>query len=277
MKKKIIFIILLGLLIAVLFLIPKETYQKIFGQDKIRNEDLLKETILVYMCNQNEQIVGVNAYVEAVEEDIISQKFDIITKKTGEFKENYDTTINTKTSLLNYEINDHLLTLYVSNDILESEGRTTLEQLIWTFCDDEINEIVISVDDATINCLNNFQFDRLTKDLGINLCMETNYLFEASYTTIIEYQKDMIVPVTYFYLDMNECDFIVSKLFDSEIVMASGYDYELTLSSIIIDISSNAPLSDNLKQSIKETIKYNLGISNITIQGIDSVLLEISE
>ncbi len=278
MKKKIIFIILLGLLIAILFLIPKDTYKKIFGQDdtKISNDDL-KETVLVYMCNQKEQLVGVNAYVNAIEEDVIAQKFDIITNKTGEFKDNYATTVNTKTTLLSYEIEEDVLTLNVSNDILESEGRTTLEQLVWTFCNDDISEIVISIDDEPIHCLNDYQYDKLTKDMGINLCFETNYLFEANHTTIIEYTNDLIIPVTYFYIGMDECDFIVSKLFDSEIVMASGYEYELTPTSLIIDVSTNDQLSPDLKQSIKQTIKYNLGVSNITIQGIDSVLLEITE
>jgi hypothetical protein len=45
--------------------------------------------------------------------------------------------------------------------------------------------------------------------------------------------------------------------------------------SLIIDIASNLELTDNQKRSIEETIKYNLGVSNITIQGIESVLLEI--
>ncbi len=278
MKKKIFFIILLGLLIAVLFLIPKDTYKKIFGKDDNSDDNSeLRETILVYMCDENDQIVGVNAYVDALEEDLISQKFDIITKKTGEFKSDYETTINTKTSLVSHEIENNILTLNVSNEFLESEGRTTLEQLVWTFCCDNINELVIKIEDEEVKCLNDFYFDQLSKDMGINICLETNYLFEASHTTIIEYQNDLIIPVTYFYLNTDECDFIVSKLFDSEIVMADGYDYELTQTSITIDVSTNNPLSENLKQSIEETLKYNLGITNITIQGLDDVLFVITE
>ena len=53
------------------------------------------------------------------------------------------------------------------------------------------------------------------------------------------------------------------------------YDYVLNEESLIIDVAANIDLTDNQKRSVEETIKYNLGVSNITIQGIESVLLEI--
>lgn len=277
MKKKLIFIILLGLLIAVLFLIPKDTYAKIFGKGNSQDDNInvSGEPILVYMCNDKNQIVGVNAYVASVEEDAISQKFDILTKKTGTFNDTYTTTINTNTSLVSYETENNILTLNLTEDFLNSEGRKTIEQMVWTFCDDEINELVINVNDQKINSLNGFNFDNITKDLGINITCETSYLFEANHTTIIEYLNECILPVTYFYLDMEACDFIVSKLFDSEIVVENGYDYVLSENSVIIDVSSNNLLSENLKKSLEATFNYNLNISNITVQGIDQVLLEI--
>ena len=46
MKKKIIFIILLGVLLCILFLIPKETYQKIFNRSSKPSENNYKENIL---------------------------------------------------------------------------------------------------------------------------------------------------------------------------------------------------------------------------------------
>lgn len=278
MKKKIIFIILLVILVAVLFLIPKETYRKIFGKDDDVqtniNED--NEKVLVYMCDENDYLIGTYAYVSALEEDEISQKFDILTKKTGTFKNDYDTSINTMTSLINYECVDAVLSLNVSKEFLESEGRKTLEQIVWTFCNDEINEVEVLVEGEEINSINGFYFDKLTLDMGINLVCETNFIFESRTTTVIEYVDDVIKPVTYVYKDLDECDFIVCKLFN-EIYNNKEYDYVISQDSIIIDLAVDTSLSENLKKSIVETIKYNMDINNIQVQGLDQVLLEITD
>lgn len=278
MKKKIIFIILLIILIAVLFIIPKDTYRKIFGKDDNipTNAYENSEQILVYMCDENNQLIGVNAYVNSIEEDLINQKFDILTKKTGTFKNSYDTCINTMTSLVSYELNNDVLSLNVSKEFLESEGRRTLEQLVWTYCNDEINEIKVLVEGEAINSINGFYFDDLSTNMGINLTCETNFIFEAKTTTVIEYIDDIIKPVTYVYKDLDECDFIVSKLFN-EIYKNKEYDYVISTDSIIIDLSVETSLSENLKKSIVETIKYNMNISNIQVQGLNQVLLEITE
>ena len=278
MKKKIIFIILLVILIAVLFLIPKETYRKIFGKDDNiqTNFEENNEKILVYMCDENNQLLGVNAYVNSIEEDLINQKFDILTKKTGAFKNSYDTSINTMTSLISYELNNDKLSLNVSKEFLESEGRKTVEQLVWTYCNDEINEVEVLVEGEVINSINGFYFDELSLGMGINLTCETNFIFESKTTTVIEYIDDVIKPVTYVYKDLDECDFIVSKLFN-EIYNNKEYDYVISTDSIIIDLSIETSLSENLKKSIVETIKYNMNISNIQVQGLNQVLLEITE
>lgn len=277
MKKKFILIIVIAAIILALFLIPSSTYEKIFGKnndDDQVNVQYPSDYLEVYMLDENDVLVGVKAYVDTIEEDVINQKFDCITNKTGKYKKSYETSINTNTTLIDYSIEDSILCLNVSKEFLESEGRTTLEQLVWSFCDDEIKEVDILVDGKDINCLNGFYFDSLTKKMGINLTLESNYVFEVNHTTVIEYIDEEIRPVTYFYKDLNQCDFIVSKLFN-DIYNNKEYDYVLNEESLIIDVAANLELTDNQKRSIEETIKYNLGVSNITIQGIESVLLEI--
>ena len=129
MKKKIIFIIILVIIIVILFLIPKDTYSKIFGKDSDNalNNEVLSENVLVYMCDESNNLVGVNAGVEALEEDLISQKFDILTMKTGTFKQEYETCINTLTSLIDYERNEDVLVLNLSNESFSSS--LTLENI----------------------------------------------------------------------------------------------------------------------------------------------------
>ena len=278
MKKKIIFLILLIIFIIVLFLIPKDTYKKIFGNntsDSVLNETN-NESISVYMVDENNMLVGVNAYVESIEEDIINQKFDILIKETGVFKEKYDTTINTMTKLLDYNLDENVLTLNLSKEFLESEGRTTLEQIVWSFCDDNIKSVNLMVDGENINCLNGFYFDKLNKEMGINIPYESGFVFESKTTTVIEYLGSIIKPVTYVYYDENECDFIVSKLL-KDFYETKEYDYVVNKDSIIIDLQTDTLLSENTKKSIAETIKYNMEINNIQIQGLNQVLLEIND
>ncbi len=278
MKKKIIFIILVIIFIIVLFLIPKDTYKKIFGnntQDDVLNE-IYNESIMVYMVDENNMLVGVNAFVESLEEDIINQKFDILIKETGVFKEKYDTTINTMTKLLDHNLEKDVLTLNLSKEFLESEGRISLEQIVWSFCDDDIKSINLMVDGEKINCLNGFYFDKLNREMGINITYESGFVFESKTTTVIEYVGSIVKPVTYVYYDESECDFIVSKLL-KEFYDNKEYDYVISNDSIIIDLATDTSLSDNTKKSIAETIKYNMDINNIQIQGLNQVLLEINE
>ena len=151
-------------------MIPKETYKKIFGKsgtDDINNQ-VYSDKVLVYMCDEFDNLVAVNASVEALEEDIISQKFDILTMQTGSFKNNYNTCINTMTKIIDYNIENDILVLNLTNEFLESEGRKTLEQLVWTYCNDEIKEVQIKVEDEKINLLNGFYFDKLNTNMGIN-------------------------------------------------------------------------------------------------------------
>ena len=119
MKKKIILIIFLAILIAILFIIPKDTYKKIFGKhdDEVINvEDY--EKIFVYMNNEDDKLIGVNAYVYSLEEDFIRQKFDVLTMQTGTFNEDYDTTINTFTKLIDYNVDGNVLELNLSSEFL---------------------------------------------------------------------------------------------------------------------------------------------------------------
>jgi hypothetical protein len=228
------------------------------------------------MNNEDDKLIGVNAYVYSLEEDLIRQKFDVLTMQTGIFNEDYDTTINTFTKLIDYNVDGNVLELNLSSEFLNSESRNTIEQLVWTYCDDEISELRVSVENEPINNLNGFYFDKLDKKIGINFTLETSYLFESTATTIIEYKNDQVIPVTYLYTDCNECDYIVSKLLQ-DIYYNKEYDYEVKSNSIIIDVGIEYELNDDLKKSIEDTIKYNLNINNIKIMGLESVLLEINE
>ena len=51
----------------------------------------------------------------------------------------------------NYNVDGNVLELNLSSEFLNSESRNTIEQLVWTYCDDEISELRVSVENEPIN------------------------------------------------------------------------------------------------------------------------------
>ena len=94
----------------------------------------------------------------------------------------YSSPITPSTVLNDYKIEDNKLILNVSEDILRSSGRLAIESLAWTFCNDEIKEVVLRVDENVVNLISDYQFNKISKEIGTNFTYETSYLFEADYT-----------------------------------------------------------------------------------------------
>ena len=152
MKKKIIIVSILIILVVVLLLIPKDVYGKIFKKNK-NNEPKIEENLVyqtMYVKSMNKYLVGVKVGVKALEEDVVSQKWDILTKDVSLIPSGYSSPIALSTTLLSHEVKDGVLTLNVSEDFLSSEGRLAIECLAWNFCNDEVKEIVVKINDEKI-------------------------------------------------------------------------------------------------------------------------------
>ena len=173
-----------------------------------------------------------------------------------------------------YKIEDNKLILNVSEDILRSSGRLAIESLAWTFCNDEIKEVVLRVDENVVNLISDYQFNKISKEIGTNFTYETSYLFEADYTTVFFYENDLILPVTYFYKDINEYDFMISKIFSENNIELTDYTYTVDNENLVIQINDNITMSDSLKQTLEETVKLNFSVDAMTVNGIDTVLYE---
>ena len=186
----------------------------------------------------------------------------------------YSSPITPSTVLNDYKIEDNKLILNVSEDILRSSGRLAIESLAWTFCNDEIKEVVLRVDENVVNLISDYQFNKISKEIGTNFTYETSYLFEADYTTVVFYENDLILPVTYFYKDINEYDFMISKIFSENNIELTDYTYTVDNENLVIQINDNITMSDSLKQTLEETVKLNFSVDAMTVNGIDTVLYE---
>ena len=275
MKKKIILVVAVLAILITLICIPKTTYQKWFGKTPNDNPiDTNKEYQTIFVVDEKNKLVGLRVPVEEIEEDQIAQKWNLLTSQMNKIPQGYSSPITPSTVLNDYKIEDNKLILNVSEDILRSSGRLAIESLAWTFCNDEIKEVVLRVDENVVNLISDYQFNKISKEIGTNFTYETSYLFEADYTTVVFYENDLILPVTYFYKDINEYDFMISKIFSENNIELTDYTYTVDNENLVIQINDNITMSDSLKQTLEETVKLNFSVDAMTVNGIDSVLYE---
>ena len=275
MKKKIILVVAVLAILITLICIPKTTYQKWFGKTPNDNPvDTNKEYQTIFVVDEKNKLVGLKVPVEEIEEDQIAQKWNLLTSQMNKIPQGYSSPITPSTVLNDYKIEDNKLILNVSEDILRSSGRLAIESLAWTFCNDEIKEVVLRVDENVVNLISDYQFNKISKQIGTNFTYETSYLFEADYTTVVFYENDFILPVTYFYKDINEYDFMISKIFSENNIELTDYTYTIDNENLVIQINDNITMSDSLKQTLEETVKLNFSVDAMTVNGVDTVLYE---
>ena len=275
MKKKIILVVAVLAILITLICIPKTTYQKWFGKTPNDNPvDTNKEYQTIFVVDEKNKLVGLKVPVEEIEEDHIAQKWNLLTSQMNKIPQGYSSPITPSTVLNDYKIEDNKLILNVSEDILRSSGRLAIESLAWTFCNDEIKEVVLRVDENVVNLISDYQFNKISKEIGTNFTYETSYLFEADYTTVVFYENDFILPVTYFYKDINEYDFMISKIFSENNIELTDYTYTIDNENLVIQINDNITMSDSLKQTLEETVKLNFSVDAMTVNGVDTVLYE---
>lgn len=270
MKKKIIIIVacLLGILAITAMLIPKKVYQKWFNKEEPTQSEY---NILVYVKNSKNQIVGINVPVSNLEEDQIRQKWNIMTTNNNLIPSGYESVVSSDIELTDYLIEDNILKLQVSNNIVE-ENRQSLEALVWTFVDNNIEELEIYVDEQLVTEVSDYKITKLNKEMGINYTYETLYLYESTATTIVFQEDDYILPVTYFHLNDDVCDYIVMKILDN--VDGNEYDYTLTDSVLTIDFVDASILTTNQIASISESVALNFELSSLNINNNENVFYQ---
>lgn len=276
MKKKIIIGAIALLIVIVAIAIPKTTYQKWFNRNQIQqNDNVLTEFQRIYVVNDQNQLVGVKVYVESIEEDQITQKWNLLTANMNKIPSGFSSPITPSTILESYSIENRKLVLNVSEDISRSAGKLAVDCLAWTFCNDEIEEVVIKNDDVVINTINDYRFNKISIKNGANFTYETAYLYEASYTTIIYHENDIIRPVTYFYKNnIDECDYVIKKTLATINLNDENYEFELENNELVINLLNIDSLDQYTTKTIEDSVKLNLDIDGFTINGQNNVIYD---
>jgi hypothetical protein len=125
----------------------------------------------------------------------------------------------------------------VSEEFMNSDGKNALASIAWTFCNDSIDEVIIKVDNKMINQLQDYQFNKIDKSINVNYVFETSYLFESDFITILHNEGEFLKPVTYFYKDQSNIDFMVSKLLDNDIIKNNAYTYNITENELTLNLT----------------------------------------
>ena len=267
-KRILIGVVCFVFVLVVALSIPKTVYDKIFTNRDLLIEDNLNEeglSKLIYILNKDENLVGVNIKIDVEEDDEIVQKWDLLTSKANTYPLGYSTPITPSTKLNKYEILQNKLTLVLSEEFYNSDGKNALASIAWTFCNDSIDEVIIKIDEKIVTELQNYQFNKIDKTINVNSIFETSYLFEAEYITILHNEGEFLKPVTYFYKDVSSVDFIVSKLFDQEIYENKAYTYEINENELMLNLGVDEVLSTDVIDVFRERIKLNFDFNSLTI------------
>ncbi len=275
-KIKIFIVVLVLLLIGVAVVIPKSTYEKWFNNDKVEektNNDTVSE--LVYVKNSDGLIVGLEVAIEEKLEDEIVQKWNLLTKDASLLPAGYRTTINKDTILNSYKINGNILELYVSAEIISSDGRSTAETLAWTFSNQEIEEIKLFVDNVEVQKINDYTVSKITRNMGINLEYETSYLLESTATIVVYCKDDYLLPITYFHLEDDVCSYILDKTYSlAEDEAVWNYEYELNEDSVVINFVNDLELNEQILMSLTYSFEANFELSKLSINNKEKKLYE---
>lgn len=272
MKKKIIIVIVLLLMALIALIIPKSTYQKWFG--KKQNEDNLTYNLLVYVEDANNRVVGVSVPVKELEEDQIRQKWELLTINNSSLPENYKSSLPSDATLESYELIENELKIYTTESIKNANGRKAMESIAWTFIDDDIEYVSIYVEEQLIDTFGEYRFKQINKQNGINFNYETLYLYESNATTMIYYEDELIVPVTYFHLEDDVCNYIVKKALEENEV-SEQYNYTYEDSVLTLDFVDASLLTANQITTIVESVEFNLKVDSLNINNNENIFYQV--
>ncbi len=277
-KKRLLIVLGVFVLIGVALLsIPKDAYARLFNKDinlEVKPETDERVEKLIYVMSKNDELVGLKIKVDEEIDDEILQKWDLLTTKVSSYPLGFYSPIETSTVLDKYSVLQNTLTLFVSEDFLNSDGKNALASIAWTFCTDEIDEVVIKVNNEKISSLKDYHFSRINRTINVNYIYETSYLFEADYVTIVHNDDDTLKPVTYFYQDVDMFDFIASKILDSEIIDNKACSYELENNELVVNLAVDTVLEKEIIDELKTAVLLNFDIDSLVINNNVMIIYE---
>lgn len=255
-------------------------------------------TMPLYTLDQNSYVARTNIIKK--NEDDINYIINVLTKNSinsNYLATNFSPIIPENTKLLDYSLNDNILKLNFSKELLnvsEKDEEKMIESLIYSLCEiKDVNKIMIFVEGKELNELPNSKIKLptvLDKSFGVNKMYDVNNIKGIVKTTVYymkKYEDDLYyVPITKITNSDKKCiEIIIDELkssptYESNLLSFLTASYELENYEILdntISLTFNNKLLANLNdEEITEKVKYSLALSIRDSLNIEDIVININ-
>lgn len=252
-------------------------------------------TIPIYTVDQNNLVARTNIIKK--ENDDITYIINVLTKKSNYsnyLMTNFLPIIPENTKLINYSLNDKVLKLNFSKELLnvnENYEEKMIESLVYSLCNlKDVDKIIIFVENQKLNELPHSKKKlpaSLDKNYGINKVYDINTFKSVTKATIYfmsKYENNYYyVPITKITNDsQNAVEIIINELkstptYENNLIsfLNASYtlkNYELLENEINLSFDNNMLLSlknndllEKVKYSIELSLKDTFNVENVVI------------
>ena len=255
-------------------------------------------TMPIYTVDQNNLVARTNIIKK--ENDDITYIVNVLTKKSNYsnyLMTNFSPIIPENTKLINYSLNDKVLKLNFSKELLnvnENDEEKMIESLVYSLCNlKDVDKIIIFVENQKLNELPHSKKKlpaSLDKNYGINKVYDINTFKSVTKTTIYfmsKYEDNYYyVPITKITNDsQNAVEIIINELkstptYENNLIsfLNASYtlkNYELLENEINLSFDNNMLLSLENKD-ILEKVKYSIELSLKDTFNIENVVINFN-
>lgn len=256
-------------------------------------------TLPLYTIDQNNYVARTNIIKK--ENDDINYIINVLTKgsiNSNYLPSNFYSPIPKDTKLIDYSLNDGILKLNFSKELLnvtKADEEKMLESLIYSLCElDNVNKIMIFVENEKLNELPNSKTKLptvLDKTYGINKVYDIKNIKDTSKTTIYylsKYDDELYyVPITKItnndeknYVEIIVNELKTSPIYESNLLSYLNASYELESYEILensITLSFNNNLIASLEdKDLVEKVKYSISLSLRDTYNLDNIIINMN-
>ena len=256
-------------------------------------------TLPLYTIDQNNYVARTNIIKK--ENDDINYIINVLTKgsiNSNYLPSNFYSPIPKGTKLIDYSLNDGLLKLNFSKELLnvtEEDEEKMIESLIYSLCElDNVKNIMIFVENEKLNELPNSKIKlptTLDKSYGINKVYDIKNFKDTTKTTIYylsKYENDFYyVPISKItnsdeknYVEIIVNELKTSPIYENNLLSYLNASYELESYEILensITLSFNNNLIASLEdKDLVEKVKYSISLSLRDTYNLDNIIINMN-
>ena len=277
---------LLLLLALILYSYPEKLEQNIFEEED-------KQPIYLFLIDKNNYVSMIDSYLSNDSSDGVRNIFEVLKESSEYLPEGFSGVIPFNTELLDYSIDNGILKLNFSNDILNIslvKENKLIESLIYSYTAlDNVDGIMIFIEDKLLTQLPNSNEKInpvLDRTFGINKNVDINTFSNIKTITVYYNCDHYYVPISYVInSDKEKIEIIIDALKTNKFIegnLSSHLDYQVELmnyENIENDffLNFNDVLLDSVYDGkLKEEVKYALSYSILDSYNVENVVFQVN-